>query len=476
MNPIPFLVSNRPVITREAADVMAPFDGRLLARVCVAGENEIASALDAAEQAFSSVRKISSSARSELLREIGDEIGRRSDEFVERLVSEAGKPVVLAEAEVQRTRTTFAIAAAEALLFRDSPLAMEATAAGAGHRGIVRRFPLGIILGITPFNFPLNLAAHKIAPCIATGNTMILKPSPKAPLSALLLGEVLAACGVPPGQIVIMPFDPAYVNSLLGDSRVKMLTFTGGDRVGWKLKAAAVRQRVALELGGNAACIVEPDSEWEAHIPKMVAGAFGFAGQSCIGVQRIYVHRDIYDRFRSAFLARTKSSARAGDPRDPQTLVGPMIDSAAVERIAGWIRAAEAGGARLLLPLKIEGRVVHPVVIENAPHDAAILREEAFAPVVSLLPYETFADALASANDSRFGLQTGVFTTNINRAFQAFETLDVGGVLINQVPTFRVENMPYGGVKDSGFGREGVRCAMEEMTELKSLIINGSIV
>lgn len=472
MKPIPFLVNGHPVTTREAADVTAPFDGRLLGRVCLAGGDAIASALDAAERAFASVRKTPPAARSELLQGISGEIGRRADEFVELLVSEAGKPVTLARAEVQRARLTFSLAAAEALSSGGQPLAMEATAAGAGHRGTVRRFPLGIILAITPFNFPLNLVAHKIAPCLATGNAMLLKPSPKAPLSALLLGEVLAACGVPPGQIAIMPFDPRRTDALLGDPRVKMLTFTGSDHVGWKLKAAAVKQKVTLELGGNAACIVEPDSGWKAHIPKMVAGAFGYAGQSCISVQRIYAHRAIYDGFRSEFLSRTQASAKAGDPRDPGTLVGPMIDAQAVERITGWIRAAEAGGARLLLPLKIEGRVMHPAVLENVPRDAPLLHDEAFAPVVVLAPHDTFADGLAAANDSRFGLQAGVFTDDTDKIRLAYETLDVGGVLINQVPTFRVENMPYGGIKDSGFGREGIPAAMEEMTEPKSLIIN----
>ncbi len=314
--------------------------------------------------------------------------------------------------------------------------------------------------------------AHKVAPCIATGNAMIVKPSPRTPRCALLLGEVLAACGAPSGQIVILPFDHDRVAGLLRDPRVKMLSFTGSADVGWQLKREAVRQKVTLELGGNAACIVEADADWKKHAPKMVAGAFAYAGQSCISVQRVLVQSGIYAAFREEFLRLTHENAVVGDPCDEATVVGPMIDADAVARTLACIREAEDGGARLLAPLRVEGRLLHPVVMENVPSSAAIYREEAFGPVAILESYESFAEALAAANDSRFGLQAGVFTSDPSKARSAFDALNVGAVLVNQVPTFRTENMPYGGVKDSGFGREGVRYAMDEMTDWKLLVTN----
>ncbi|MEX1010313.1 MAG: aldehyde dehydrogenase family protein, partial [Chthoniobacterales bacterium] len=294
----------------------------------------------------------------------------------------------------------------------------------------------------------------------------------KTPLCALLLGEVLAECGAPSGQITFLPFDHEHVEALLRDPRVKMLSFTGGVDVGWRLKSKAVKQKITLELGGNAACVVEPDSAWKKHAAKMATGAFAYAGQSCISVQRIFAHETIYADFQKAFLAQVHEKAVTGDPRDAQTLVGPMITKTALDNIVGWIKAAEAGGAKLLTPLKVEGQVLHPVVLENVPRDASIACEEAFAPVVVLESYRTYAEGLAAVNDSKFGLQAGVFTDDLSKAYEAYDRLEVGGVLINQVPTFRTENMPYGGVKDSGFGREGVRYAMEDMTELKSLVIN----
>jgi glyceraldehyde-3-phosphate dehydrogenase (NADP+) len=472
MKPKPFLLDGRSVTTSETAEVRNPYNGELVAEVCVAGAKDVSLALDVAEKAFAEARHVPLIERSWLLRKIADTIGKRSDEFVELLVSEAGKPVALAKIEVQRAQSTFELAAAAALEPNGHPIEMEATPAGAGHVGMARRVPLGVILGITPFNFPLNLVAHKVAPCLATGNTMILKPAMKTPLCALLLGEVLAECGAPAGQVTFLPFGHQHVGALLRDSRVKMLSFTGGVDVGWKLKGEAIKQKVTLELGGNAACVVEPDSDWKKHAAKMAVGAFAYAGQSCISVQRIFAQESIYTEFKDVFLAAVREKAVAGDPRDAKTLVGPMITKAALDNVVKWIKEAESSGAKLLTPLKVEGQILHPVVLENVPRNAAISCEEAFAPVVVLESYKTYADGLAAVNDSKFGLQAGVFTSDLAKAYQAYDALDVGGVLINQVPTFRTENMPYGGVKDSGFGREGVRYAMEDMTEIKSLVIN----
>ena len=472
MKPRPFLLGDHSVRTEETAAVHNPYDGALVAEVCMAGAKEIGEVLDLAACTFKEARQTEPVERSRLLRRIADTIGRRADEFVELLIAEAGKPVALATIEVQRAQSTFELAAAGALEPNGHPIEMGATPAGAGHSGLARRFPLGVILGITPFNFPLNLVAHKVAPCLATGNTMILKPAMKTPLCALLLGEVLAECGAPAGQVSFLPFGHQHVGPLLRDPRVKMLSFTGGVDVGWKLKSEAVKQKITLELGGNAACVVEPDSDWRRHAEKMVVGAFAYAGQSCISVQRIFVHESIYGEFREVFLAQVREKAVAGDPRDTKTLVGPMITKAALENVVAWVKDAVSRGARLLTPLKVDGQILHPVVLESVPREAAIACEEAFAPVVVLESYRTFADGLAAVNDSKFGLQAGVFTGDLAKIYQAYDALEVGGVLINQVPTFRTENMPYGGVKDSGFGREGVPYAMEDMTEIKSLIIN----
>ena len=472
MKPRPFLLGDHSVRTEETAAVHNPYDGALVAEVCMAGAKEIGEVLDLAACTFKEARQTEPVERSRLLRRIADTIGQRADEFVELLIAEAGKPVALARIEVQRAQSTFELAAAGALEPNGHPIEMGATPAGAGHSGLARRFPLGVILGITPFNFPLNLVAHKVAPCLATGNTMILKPAMKTPLCALLLGEVLAECGAPAGQVSFLPFGHQHVGPLLRDPRVKMLSFTGGVDVGWKLKSEAVKQKITLELGGNAACVVEPDSDWRRHAAKMVVGAFAYAGQSCISVQRIFVHESIYGEFREVFVAQVREKAVAGDPRDTKTLVGPMITKAALENVVAWVKDAVSRGARLLTPLKVDGQILHPVVLESVPREAAIACEEAFAPVVVLESYRTFADGLAAVNDSKFGLQAGVFTGDLAKIYQAYDALEVGGVLINQVPTFRTENMPYGGVKDSGFGREGVPYAMEDMTEIKSLIIN----
>lgn len=472
MTPHPFLLGGRAVTTAATAEVRNPWNGELVAEVCTAGAKEIGEALDLAAAAFGETRHAAPVERSRLLHKIAEAIGKRADDFVGRLVTEAGKPVSLAKIEVQRAQSTFELAAAAALEPNGHPIEMGATPAGAGHVGLARRFPIGVILGITPFNFPLNLVAHKVAPCLATGNTMILKPALKTPLCALLLGEILAECGAPAGQVTFLPFSHEHVDTLLRDPRVKMLSFTGGVDVGWQLKSKAVKQRVALELGGNAACVVEPDSAWREHAPKMAVGAFAYAGQSCISVQRILAHADIYPDFKQVFLAAVRDKAVAGDPRDAKTLVGPMISKTALDNVVGWIKEAEERGAKLLTPLKVEGQVLHPVVLENVPRDASISCEEAFAPVVVLESYRAYEDGLAAVNDSKFGLQAGVFTGDMTKAWRAYDILDVGGVLVNQVPTFRTENMPYGGVKDSGFGREGVRYAMEDMTEIKSLVIN----
>ena len=469
----PFYLDGRWVQTKTSESVYNPWSGDKLAEVCTGSSEDVERAVASAHSAFQKTRKIPAFERAEKLNAVCDLLAKRRQEFVDVIVAEAGKPVSFAEAEVDRARLTFQFAAAQVLADPGHGINMEASKPGAGHFGLVRRFPIGVILGITPFNFPLNLVAHKVAPCLASGNTMVLKPSPRTPLSALLLAEVLDEAGIPAGQVNVIPFDHSHVAGLLSDSRLKMLSFTGSAEVGWELKSRAGKMKVALELGGNAAVVVEPDGDWRAAVPKIASAAFGFAGQSCISVQRIFVNREILEPFREALVSHTQEKIRAGDPSQRDTVVGPMITSQAREKVLKWIEEATAGGATLLTPLVKEGRsLLGPVLLENAPSSASVLCEEAFAPLAVLQGYDTFEEALSLVNDSHFGLQAGVFSNNLSKALQAFEELEVGGVMINQVPTFRVENMPYGGVKDSGVGREGVRYAMEEMTEPRSLVIN----
>ena len=469
----PFYLDGRWVQTKTSESVYNPWSGDKLAEVCTGSSEDVERAVASAHSAFQKTRKIPTFERAEKLTAICDFLAKRRQEFVDVIVAEAGKPVSFAEAEVDRARLTFQFAAAQVLADPGHGINMEASKPGAGHFGLVRRFPIGVILGITPFNFPLNLVAHKVAPCLASGNTMVLKPSPRTPLSALLLAEVLDEAGIPAGQVNVIPFDHSHVAGLLSDSRLKMLSFTGSAEVGWQLKSRAGKMKVALELGGNAAVVVEPDGDWRAAVPKIASAAFGFAGQSCISVQRIFVNREILEPFREALVSHTQEKIRAGAPSQRDTVVGPMITSHAREKVLKWIEEATSGGATLLTPLVKEGRsLLGPVLLENAPSSASALCEEAFAPLAVLQGYDTFEEALALVNDSHFGLQAGIFSNNLSKALQAFEELEVGGVMINQVPTFRVENMPYGGVKDSGVGREGLRYAMEEMTEPRSLVIN----
>jgi glyceraldehyde-3-phosphate dehydrogenase (NADP+) len=337
---------------------------------------------------------------------------------------------------------------------------------------LVRRFPLGVIAAITPFNFPLNLIAHKVAPALATNNAMVVKPATKTPLTALLLAKVLVAAGTPAGQINFVTCDNASAAPLLRDERVKKITFTGSPAVGWKLKEECGKKRITLELGGNAAVIVHDDADLDLAVPAIALGGFGFSGQSCISVQRIFVQEQIYDAFRDRLVAHTREKMVTGDPRERSTTIGPMIDRDALDRARARIAMAVSAGARIIHGGTVRGPCLEATIVEDASTAMEICRDELFAPVVTLHRYRGFNDALAAVNDSVFGLQAGVFTRDLRRAIRAFEQLNVGAVLINQVPTWRVENMPYGGVKNSGFGREGIRYAMEEMTELRALIMN----
>lgn len=456
---------------RESYPVLNPATGARVSDAPLGGIEHLEKAVTAAHSVCETLKAQAAHERAEILLSVAREIGARRDVFAQCIVAEAGKPITLAEAEVSRAIATFTYAAEESRRFHGEMLTLDAFPSGRGHSGFTRRFPIGVVYGLTPFNFPLNLVAHKVAPCLAVGNALVLKPAPKTPLTALLLAEALERASVPPGQVNVVTCTNADAGHLVGDPRVSMTSFTGSPAVGWGLKERCRRQRIVLEMGGNAAVVVHEDADVDAAVAGIVAGGFGYAGQSCISVQRVLVHETIYPLVREKLLARIASHAIAGDPTDRKTLVGPLVDAKALERIQSWISKAVDGGAKIIAGGVARGLLLEPTVLEGVTPDMDLYAKEVFAPVITLHPYRRYEEALAQVNQSDFGLQAGVFTQDLRRAFQAFETLAVGAVMINEVPTFRVENMPYGGIKQSGFGREGIRYAMEEMTEIRSMVM-----
>src|SRR5688572_16788152 len=471
---VPMFIGGERIDAPRHTTVVDPFTRRPVATVATADERAIDRAVASAHAAFATARRLAPFERSAILSSAAAGIERRRQQFIDTVVAEAGKPVTLAEAEVARAVVTFTAAAEAARHVMGEVLDADGFAPGRGHVGFARRFPVGVVYGITPFNFPLNLVAHKVAPAIASGNTIVIKPSPKTPLSALLLAEVMDEAGLPKGALNVIVAPNELAARPLADARVKHVSFTGSVPVGWSIKQQAGRKRVTLELGGNAGLIVHEDADLAAAIPAAAAGGFGYAGQSCIGVQRIVLHAPIYDRFRDDFLRHVRGHVHAGDPRDRRTLVGPLIDDAAVARVRKLIDDAVRAGATLLCGGTFNGPVLEPTVLESVDPNLEVVKTEAFGPLVTLHRYDAFDDAIRFVNDSEYGLQAGVYTRDIDRAWRAFESLDVGGVMINQVPTFRFETMPYGGVKSSGFGREGIRFAIEEMTEWRVMVLKRS--
>jgi acyl-CoA reductase-like NAD-dependent aldehyde dehydrogenase len=383
---------------------------------------------------------------------------------------EGGKAVQHARGEVARLIDTFRVAAEEAVRIGGEVLPLDLSAAAADYRGMWRRVPIGPCSFICPFNFPLNLAAHKIAPAIAAGCPFVLKPAPRTPLGALFLGSLLAETDLPDGAFSIVPCSIPDAAPLVEDDRIKLLSFTGSQRVGWDLKRRAGRKKVVLELGGNAACVVDEDADLDDAVARITIGSFHHAGQSCIGVQRVLVHEAIYDDFRDRLVAAARALP-TGDPRDPETFLGPMIDEREAIRVEAWIEEAVTAGARVLCGGERRGALVTATVMEAVPKDQRVWCREVFGPVVVLRPFATFDEALAEVNDSDYGLQAGVFTRDIYKAHQAWDELEVGGVIIGDIPSWRVDHMPYGGVKESGFGREGLRYAIEDMTEIRLLVL-----
>ncbi|ALA60676.1 aldehyde dehydrogenase family protein [Nitrospira moscoviensis] len=469
--PRPFLVHGQWKQSERTARVTNPFNGQVLAEVAQAGEADIEQAIASTADAAAAMAALASHARYNVLQQIAALLYRRRDEFAATITAEAGKPIADAKREVGRAVQTFTVAAEEARRIPGDAVPLDWTPNTDGYLGILRRFPIGPILGITPFNFPLNLVAHKVAPALAAGNPILIKPAPQTPLTALLLGEVALEAGLPPGGLNIVPCDNALAERLVVDPRFKMLSFTGSAAVGWMLKAKSGKKKVTLELGGNAGVIVEPDADLDLAAQRCATGGFGYAGQTCISVQRIFAHHTIADLFTTKLLMQV-ARLKAGDPTDDATVVGPLIDQTAAQRVESWIGEAVAQGARVLLGGKRMGSVVEATVLANVKPDMKVSCQEVFGPVVTVTPYRQLTEAIEALNQSDYGLQAGVFTQDINRIFHAFRRLEVGAVLANEIPTFRADHMPYGGVKDSGLGREGVPSAIEEMTEPKLLVLN----
>lgn len=448
----------------------SPFNGRFIGTAAEGGETELRACLDAAHSAFQTWRHSPRHVRQAMLRNVARLVRARASELADILVAEIGKPITAARGEVARLAITFDDAADLLATYGLEAVPVNLDPRGMSYRCSVERFPLGVIFCIVPYNWPYNLSAHKVAPAIATGNTVIVKPSPLAPISTLTLLRLIHEAGCPPGVVNGWSGDARWVEKALEDRRVRMLSFTGSADVGWKLKGLMPDRRVTLELGGDASAIVCADADLDWALPRITSGAYIYAGQVCISIQHLLVHRSVYAESRSKLIELTANCA-AGDPALEWTACGPMISLAATDRALAWMDEAKAKGAAFLAGGGRKGNVVEPTLMEGVPLDSPLACEEAFAPILTLAPFDSLDEAFASVNRSKYGIHCGVFTNDIRTAERAFQELEVGGVIVNDYPTLRFDNMPYGGVKQSGFGREGVRYAMDEMTELKTLLV-----
>jgi acyl-CoA reductase-like NAD-dependent aldehyde dehydrogenase len=463
------LIDGEWVETGEWIDVQSPFDGSLVGRVAKGGAAETRRAVDAAERAMQTA--LPAHERASILDRVAHLLAERADEAARTISSEAGKPMKAARVEVSRATSTYTMAAVETRKLAGDVVPMDASPAGAGKLAFTMREPIGVVGAISPFNFPLNLVAHKIAPALAAGCAVVLKPAGQTPLSALLLAELELEAGLPEGWLNVVSGPASDIGDVLvGDDRVKLITFTGSSSVGWKLRERAPRKRVNLELGNATPVIVAADADLEDAASRLAANAFSFAGQSCISVQRIYVERSAYEPFLEAFVPRVQA-LKVGDPADEDTDVGPLISPSERDRVLEWIDEARQSGAEILTGGSLDADLLAPTVIGNAPPNAKVSTEEAFGPVCAVWPYETLDEAVARANGTRYGLQAGVFTRDVKSALHAARSLAFGGVTVNEAPTFRADQMPYGGVKDSGNTREGPAYAIREMTEERLVVV-----
>ena len=466
----PLYLNNKAYQPNADLEVNDKYSGEVAFRVALADAKTIDAGIAGAMRAAEPMARMASFERQAVLDHCVSRFRERFDELAYALCVEAGKPIKDAEGEVTRLINTFRIAAEESTRLYGEVQPLDISPRAKGYQGIWKRVPIGPCSFISPFNFPLNLAAHKIAPAIAVGCPFVMKPASRTPLGAIIMGEILAETDLPEGAFSILPAHRDGADLFTEDDRLKLLSFTGSPDVGWALKAKSGKKKMVLELGGNAAVIVDADANLEDALERIVFGAFYQSGQSCIGVQRILIHEQVYDCFKDMLVAKTKSLV-AGDPKDRNTFIGPMISEGEAQRLDGWIQQAVASGAKLLCGGRREGAMLEATLLEDVDRAAAAYREEAFGPLALLSKFSDFDAALEEVNDSKFGLQAGIFTRDLFKMFDAWDRLDVGGVVINDVPSYRVDNMPYGGVKDSGLGREGIRFAMEDMTEIRNLVI-----
>jgi acyl-CoA reductase-like NAD-dependent aldehyde dehydrogenase len=463
------LIDGEWVETGEWLEVRSPYSAEIVGRVAKAGADEARRAVDAAERAMR--EPLPAHNRAEILVRVAGQLGRRHEEAAQTICAEAGKPLKAARLEASRAMSTYTFAAVEARKLAGAVVPMDASQAGDGKLAFTLRRPLGVVGAISPFNFPLNLVAHKIAPALAAGCAVVLKPASQTPLSALFLAELETEVGLPPGWLNVVAGSSSEIGDvLIGDERVAAITFTGSGAVGWGLKERAPRKRVNLELGNSTPVIVQADADVEEAATKLAANAFSFAGQSCISVQRIYVQRPVYEDFVARFLPKVEALV-VGDPADEETDVGPVIDADARERILEWIEEARRQGAQVLAGGDLEGELIRPTVLADVPADAKVACDEVFGPVVTVGAYDELDEAFELANGTRYGLQAGIFTADVRTALRAAHELEFGGVTVNEAPTFRADQMPYGGVKDSGNTREGPAYAVSELTEERVVVI-----
>lgn len=466
-------VAGKWIATKNTFKIINPYNQQVVEEVYQADKSLLEQAVQSATKVFEITKKLPTYQKTTALFLIASELEKQRDVFAKTIALESGKPLKYSLGEVDRAVSTFRLAGEVLDTMHGEVLPLDITQSSGNKLGIVKRFPIGPVFGISPFNFPLNLVSHKVAPALATGNPIILKPASATPLTALKLAELFDKTNLPKEMLQVIPCDRETADLLVEDQRFAMISFTGSPVVGWELKKRAGKKKVVLELGGDAAVYIHKDADIDFAVKRCLMGSFAYAGQVCISIQRIFIHETVYDNFLNKLLKGVKDDLKIGDQLDLKTDVSAMIDAKNVDRIMQWIEEAKKAGAKILIGgTKTEHTIVMPTVLENPPPSCSIVKEEAFGPIVNVYKVKNSQEAFEKINSSKFGLQTGIFTNNHTVIYDGFEKLEVGGVVINDVPTFRADNMPYGGIKDSGFGREGLKYAIEDMTELKLLVIN----
>ena len=469
MKEYPLIIGGTALTTENKLNVLDPYDNGIVGKTYLAGADELERAIEVAESVREELWALPTYARSNALLQIADEINERSDELAKLLAAECGKPLKYALGEIKRAVNTFQVASEEAKRLPGEVMQIDTTAGGTGREGIVKYFPVGLVAGIAPFNFPMNLVAHKVAPAIASGCPIILKPASATPLSALELQRIANKTDLPKGCVTVLPMDRQSGNQLVTDERFKLLTFTGSPEVGWRMKEQAGKKRVVLELGGNAGVIITKGTNLDKALPRLIIGAFAYSGQQCIHTQRCFVHSSLFDEFCEKMKAGAEK-LKWGSPLEADTDISAMIDANNTARMDEWLKEAADAGSKVVSGGFEKDGIYAPTILTNVKKEMQVCSEEVFGPIIVVEKFDDFEDAIKQLNDSRFGLQAGVYTDSIAEMNLAFERIECGGVIINDVPTFRVDEMPYGGIKDSGFGREGLKYAILDMMEPRILV------